>query len=171
MLREDSSAQAVLIKTGSPGSGSGGGLVCYAKATPTAADQRLGYNLFGSVLGADIGYNAVGIGAYSAAAWAAASSHPSYIRFDTCASGTATRSERMRITEDGNVGVDIIAPTARLDVGGAVKVKSYTVAGVPSAATNGAGAMIYVSNETGGAVIAFSDGTNWRRVTDRAVIS
>ena len=31
--------------------------------------------------------------------------------------------------------------------------------------------MIYVSNESGGAVIAFSDGTNWRRVTDRAVIS
>jgi hypothetical protein len=31
--------------------------------------------------------------------------------------------------------------------------------------------MIYVSNETGGAVPAFSDGAAWRRVTDRAIIS
>lgn len=31
--------------------------------------------------------------------------------------------------------------------------------------------MIYVSNEAGGAVPAFSDGSNWRRVTDRNVVS
>lgn len=48
---------------------------------------------------------------------------------------------------------------------------NYTVAGVPSATTAGAGAQIYVSNESGGAVVAFSDGTSWRRVTDRAIIS
>lgn len=54
--------------------------------------------------------------------------------------------------------------------GDAVGLPSYTVAGVPSAADNTAG-LIYVSNETGGAVPAFSDGTNWRRVTDRTVIA
>jgi hypothetical protein len=47
---------------------------------------------------------------------------------------------------------------------------SYTVSTLPSASTFAAG-MIYVSNESGGAVLAFSDGTNWRRVTDRAVVS
>lgn len=47
---------------------------------------------------------------------------------------------------------------------------TYTVAGVPSAATNARG-LIYVSNETGGATVAFSDGTDWRRVQDRAVVS
>lgn len=31
--------------------------------------------------------------------------------------------------------------------------------------------LIFVSDETGGAVPAFSDGTNWRRVTDRAIVS
>lgn len=31
--------------------------------------------------------------------------------------------------------------------------------------------LVMVSDETGGIVPAFSDGTNWRRVTDRAVIS
>jgi hypothetical protein len=52
-----------------------------------------------------------------------------------------------------------------------VRPLSYTVATVPSASAVGAGATIYVSNESGGAVLAFSDGASWRRVTDRAVIS
>lgn len=47
---------------------------------------------------------------------------------------------------------------------------SFTVGTLPSAATFARG-LIYVSDETGGAVPAFSDGTNWRRVTDRAVVS
>jgi hypothetical protein len=47
---------------------------------------------------------------------------------------------------------------------------SYTVAGVPAAALR-AGSMIYVTDESGGAVPAFSDGVNWRRVTDRAIVS
>jgi hypothetical protein len=54
---------------------------------------------------------------------------------------------------------------------GIVQPKSYTVAGLPAAATAGAGAIAYVSNESGGAVLAFSDGSAWRRVTDRAVVS
>lgn len=48
---------------------------------------------------------------------------------------------------------------------------SYTVAGVPSAASAGAGAQIYVSNESGGACLAYSDGTNWKRVRDGVNIS
>jgi len=51
-----------------------------------------------------------------------------------------------------------------------VELPSYAVAGVPDA-TLYTGQMIYVSDETGGAVPAFSDGTNWRRVTDRVVVS
>ena len=46
---------------------------------------------------------------------------------------------------------------------------SYTVATLPSAVI--AGQMIFVTNESGGSVPAFSDGTNWRRVTDRAIVS
>ena len=33
------------------------------------------------------------------------------------------------------------------------------------------GRMIWVSNDTGGATPAFCDGTNWRRVSDRAIIA
>ena len=45
---------------------------------------------------------------------------------------------------------------------------SFTVATLPSASERPNG-MIMVSDETGGIVPAFSDGTNWLRVTDRAV--
>ena len=44
---------------------------------------------------------------------------------------------------------------------------SYTVAGLPASLTTGA--MAYCTDETGGAVPVFYDGTNWRRVTDRAI--
>jgi hypothetical protein len=48
------------------------------------------------------------------------------------------------------------------------KLVKYAKAALPA---QDAGAMIYVTDDTGGAVPAFSDGTNWRRVTDRNVIS
>jgi hypothetical protein len=51
-----------------------------------------------------------------------------------------------------------------------VRPGSYTVATVPAAASH-TGGLIYVTDEPGGAVPAFSDGTNWRRVTDRTIIS
>lgn len=49
-------------------------------------------------------------------------------------------------------------------------IPSYTVATVPDASAH-AWKLIGVTDESGGAVVAFSDGTNWRRLTDRAVIS
>lgn len=45
----------------------------------------------------------------------------------------------------------------------------YPKAKLPSAKQPGI--LVYVSDEVGGAVPAFSDGTNWRRVTDRAVVA
>lgn len=61
------------------------------------------------------------------------------------------------------------------DVQGAISAStrfdlpSYTVATLPAAGA--AGGLIFVTDETGGAVPTFSDGTDWRRVTDRAVVS
>lgn len=45
-----------------------------------------------------------------------------------------------------------------------MKLRSYTVAGLPSASATGAGAMVYVSNASGGPTLACSDGTDWRVV-------
>lgn len=46
----------------------------------------------------------------------------------------------------------------------------YPKASLPAAAS-WTGHVVYVTDETGGATIAFSDGTNWRRVQDRIVVS
>lgn len=94
---------------------------------------------------------------------------PQRIEFHT--GPTAALIERLRITSAGDVGIGVAAPTTRLDIDGPVKVKSYVKTALPPAAATGPGALVYVSNEAGGAVIAFSDGSAWRRVTDRAVVS
>lgn len=47
---------------------------------------------------------------------------------------------------------------------------SYTVSTAPDATLNETKA-IYVSDEAGGKTLAFSDGVNWRRVQDRAIIT
>jgi len=48
-----------------------------------------------------------------------------------------------------------------------VVVPSYGVAKLPNPGV--AGQIVYCNDEKGGAVLVFSDGTNWRRVTDRAI--
>jgi hypothetical protein len=35
----------------------------------------------------------------------------------------------------------------------------------------GKGRVVYCENDVGGATLAYSDGTNWRRATDRAIVS
>lgn len=93
--------------------------------------------------------------------------HGMRIVFITTTNGTTSNVERLRIADNGDIqmgGANTVINASRHH-----QLRSYTVAGLPSAAT--AGQMIYVSNETGGAVPAFSDGANWRRVTDRAIVS
>lgn len=47
---------------------------------------------------------------------------------------------------------------------------TFDVADLPGPANSRYG-LIFVLDESGGAVPAFSDGANWRRVTDRAIVS
>lgn len=54
---------------------------------------------------------------------------------------------------------------------GPVLLNSYTVATLPSASGSGAGAQVFVTDEAGGSIPAFSDGSDWRRMTDRAIVS
>lgn len=77
---------------------------------------------------------------------------------------------------DGPVAADLMTSETGLLVSGdsrmlgPINLAQYAVADVPPAADYTAG-LIYVSDETGGATLAFSDGTDWRRTADRAVIS
>jgi hypothetical protein len=55
---------------------------------------------------------------------------------------------------------------------GDIKVPTYTVATAPSASSAGAGTLVFVSNgAAGSAILAFSDGTNWKRSDTGATIS
>ena len=55
---------------------------------------------------------------------------------------------------------------------GDIQVPTYTVATAPSASDAGAGTLIYVSDGAAGtAILAFSDGTNWKRSDTGATIS
>lgn len=63
---------------------------------------------------------------------------------------------------NGYVAVGGQKPSARLHVDGPIRCGSSTVAALPSATSNGAGTMIFVSNAAGGAQFAYSDGSIWR---------
>jgi len=55
---------------------------------------------------------------------------------------------------------------------GDIKVPTFTVATAPSASDAGAGTVIFVSDgAAGAAIIAFSDGTNFKRSDTGATIS
>ena len=81
------------------------------------------------------------------------------------------------ITETANMAISFGTVEESATVGDYEYIKdtfgptsdSYVVANLPDSSV--AGQMIYVSDETGGAVMAFSDGSNWRRITDRAIVS
>lgn len=49
--------------------------------------------------------------------------------------------------------------------------ETFEVSSLPSATTLGAGKIIYVSDAAGGAILVFSDGSDWRRVDDRGIVS
>jgi len=89
------------------------------------------------------------------------------LRFLASALGAASGLEVARMSR--STGLSLMGANVVIDENRNHQLRSYTVATVPVATA--AAKLIYVSNETGGAVPAFSDGTNWRRVTDRAVIA
>jgi len=75
--------------------------------------------------------------------------------------GSITQAANI-VVDYGVVTVDDRQPTSH---------DSYTVAEAGALTYVNPGDMIFVSNETGGATMAFYDGTDWRRIQDRAVIS
>lgn len=69
-----------------------------------------------------------------------------------------------------NTIVEALGLSVATDATLLIQAKTYTVATLPTASSYPRG-IIYVSNETGGGTLAFSDGSDWRRVQDRAVVS
>jgi len=75
-------------------------------------------------------------------------------------------NERIRLSDDGNVGIGTTTPSTRLHVTGPVRVGSYVKTALPTASSVGAGAIAYVNDAAGGAQLAYSDGTQWLKVRD-----
>lgn len=83
--------------------------------------------------------------------------------FNTDVSGTVIiGGDSITATADNTVYVP------NLVVGAVTQFAEYTVATLPTVV---AGGYIMVTDEVGGYTPAFCDGTNWRRVTDRAIVS
>ncbi|WP_051242807.1 DUF2793 domain-containing protein [Stappia stellulata] len=93
------------------------------------------------------------------------------IRLVTSHDGATQWNHLVLDGETGSVGIGKSDPSATLDVDGPVRVKSFTVANLPGATAVGAGALVHVLDDAGGSVLAFSDGSDWRRATDRSVVS
>lgn len=74
----------------------------------------------------------------------------------------------VKVSADGTTWREALVITAAT---GTPRVPSMAKSLLPSANTAAAGALVFVSDEAGGAVLAFSDGAVWRRVTDRAVVA
>jgi hypothetical protein len=74
---------------------------------------------------------------------------------------------KLRLADDS---ADAPLTAGHIAASGSVTFPSYTVATFPDAAA-WVRRIIYISDEAGGATMAFSDGTNWRRMADRAIVS
>lgn len=106
------------------------------------------------------------------------SSSPGYFTFQTTPLGSTITAERMRVCSDGNVliGTQTNDATNQLQVagpakcGGPFKHGQYTLATLPSAAVY-SGALIDVTDATGGPKTCRSDGTNWKILNTTTTVS
>ena len=112
-----------------------GGIFIAQSPIATAANQRQA--TFGG--GGYDGTNSFASGriqVFSSQSQTFGSAQGGYMTFETCADGTTTLSEAIRITSAQNVGIGTTSPSAKLHIEGTVVIKSYTVATLPACATS-----------------------------------
>ncbi len=100
--------QIVNGKTG--GSGGGGGIQDHTGITPTASGDRLGFMLFGFTDGTT-NRNSAGIQAFADQSWTAGTNQGSYMTLATTPNNSSTRTEVMRLTSNGTVGIGTTTPS------------------------------------------------------------
>lgn len=66
----------------------------------------------------------------------------------------------------GNVAIGSVWPTTTLHVDGPIRPANYQLASLPSASSHGAGAVVFVENAGAFGLMAYSDGTVWRKIRD-----
>ena len=78
---------------------------------------------------------------------------------------------QIRVSADGvswNTAMQVDPNSAEVHFETPLSLPSYLISTLPSVLRHGS--LIYVSNATGGGVVAFSDGTNWKRINDNSII-
>lgn len=114
-----------LIDTQSSSSTSGPGLnLMSADKAALASGDRLGaLNFIGSTSSTTSEFSSR-IQSFADGAWGSGDA-PSKITFDTVPDGTTTRTERMVIKNDGNVGIATVSPISTLQVVGTVNATAF----------------------------------------------
>lgn len=113
-----------IYNTGADSTSSGAQLLLYQDdAAFTTSGSRLGAVFFGGVSnGTHSTSTSAGITSFAEEAYNGQSG--SSVRFETTNLGAGSRTEKLRITANGNVGVGSATPVAALDVVGTVRVSS-----------------------------------------------
>ncbi|RII31404.1 MAG: hypothetical protein CXR30_00910 [Geobacter sp.] len=116
--------------TGSAGGGSFIGLHNNANGALPAANDRLGYFYFGSKSGNNYRLGG-GMSVYADGPWTDMSL-PTAFKFETAPATTSTtvvsqRTERMRITSSGNIGIGTDVPKQALEVNGGIRINNIGV--------------------------------------------
>lgn len=129
--QNNATAATSITSSTAVGSTSGGDIRLFAAASPTAADQRLGGVMFGTLDGGSTENLTASVEAYSTGAHTPGSSEGTHLRFLTTA--VATRTEVMRITANLRVGIGVTAPTASLHL----RAGNSSAGGAPFKLTSG----------------------------------
>ena len=116
-LQVNSTSTNVLgaVYTGSMSSTGGAGFQLLTSTAASAFGQRLGFLSFGT-RNAGISYNSVVIQGFSSQAWTPGSAQGSYLTFSTTPTGTTAVSERLRIDQNGYVGIGTNSPADLLHI-------------------------------------------------------
>lgn len=112
----DTSPVAVFVNTSTGGSTGGGGMFGYTSFLPTTSGDRLAYFGAGYTNGSTVNNGAAMVD-YATQAWTAGSAQGSAMAFETTPNGSASRSERLRIDQNGNVGIGSTTPGSLLSIG------------------------------------------------------
>jgi len=103
------------VYTGSMSSTSGAGFQLLTSTSPSATGHRLGFLSFGT-RNAGASYNPLAIQGFSSQSWTLGSAQGALMTFSTTANGSTTLSERMRIDQNGYVGIGTATPGDPLHV-------------------------------------------------------